>query len=57
MPVQVPTALEPFVPFIILLIVAILVNAIPMDATFKRIINVILGVAAMILVLRFVHFL
>jgi hypothetical protein len=40
-------------PFIIVLIIALVVNYIPMDATLKRVVNIVIGLGVLILVLRF----
>jgi len=42
------------IPFIVLLIVAVIFNYIPMDATFKRIGYVIIGIVAIVMLLKFV---
>ncbi len=47
--------LTPLLPFIVLLIVAVIVNYIPMEAIFKRIINIIIGVVALLMILQFAH--
>lgn len=42
-------------PFIVLLIVALIVNYIPMEATFKNICNIVIGVVALLMLLQFAH--
>jgi uncharacterized membrane protein YuzA (DUF378 family) len=41
-------------PFIVLLIIAFVFNYIPMDSQLKRIGNIIIGIAAIVMLLRFV---
>ena len=41
-------------PFVVLLIVALIFNYIPMDGTLKRIGYIIIGVVAIIMLLKFV---
>jgi hypothetical protein len=41
-------------PFIVLLIVALIFNYIPMEGQLKRIGNIIIGIIAIVLLLRFV---
>jgi hypothetical protein len=43
-------------PFIALLLVAVIINYIPMDAMIQRVINIIIGVVALLMLLQFVHF-
>lgn len=45
----------PIYPFIGLLIVALIVNAIPMDESLRKICNVVFGLVALVLVLKVVH--
>jgi hypothetical protein len=40
-------------PFIIVLIIALIVNYIPMDPLLKKICNIVIGIGVLILVLRF----
>lgn len=42
--------------FLILLVVALIANAIPMDEALRKIINIVFGVVVLLMVLKFVHF-
>lgn len=43
-------------PFLILLVVALIFKAVPMDGAIKKIGNIIVGVAAIFLLLKYVQF-
>ncbi len=40
-------------PFIIVLVIALVINLIPMDGTIKHVINIVIGIAVLIMVLQY----
>jgi len=47
--------LAPLMPFLVLLVIALIFGVIPMEATLKRVGYILIGIAAIYLLLQFLH--